>query len=310
MADVAVVADILGAVVVVTCERVSYWSFLNPFANSVLTIVDFEVAVTVAPAVAMAWLEEDAPFEAGTELDARKIDDAGTPDVKRMLDCANRLPWSGRLTVLVEASGGDEVKLPCTGATIVVDLPEDESAEESNDVELPWSGGLIAVEVPTSAVGRLVTVLVTVLVPMAEVSGNAAWDDAEESAEVISLTVADWEAITVNVLLAPPMAEIETDVLVSPLSPAMGTDDGFWRERDVPDVIVVVASTELVLPGSSGLVAADDGTSDIVGGMETGVAGMAIGVCASVDTSLEVGVCGFDCCAGGDGGTRAAVLDV
>jgi len=145
-------------------------------------------------------------------------------------------------------------------------VPGDDSAEESNDVELPWSVELFAVDVPASAVGRLVTVLVTVLVPMAEVSGNAAWDDAEESVEVISLTVADWEAITVNVLLALPTAEFETGVLVSPLSPARGTDDDFWTERGVPDVVVVVASTEVVLPGSSGLVAADDETSDIVGG--------------------------------------------
>jgi len=56
-----------------------------------LTIVDFEVAATVAPAVALPWLEEGTLLEAGPELDARGIEVTGTLDAARLLDCAVKL---------------------------------------------------------------------------------------------------------------------------------------------------------------------------------------------------------------------------
>jgi hypothetical protein len=225
------------------------------------------------------------PFEVAIELDSKGSEVAGTPDVKRALVCAVRVAWSGGLTVLVEASGGDDVKLPWTGTIIVVDMPGDDSAPGRSDVELPCSVRLFTVDVPACAVERLVDMLVTVLVLTEETSGgvacdDAAWDDADEAAEGILLTVIDWEAITASVLVALPMADIEIGVVVSPLSPAMGTDDDFWIERGVLDFAVVVAGTESILPGSSVLVAADDETSEPVGGTDSGVAGVSSGVCA------------------------------
>ena len=99
----------------------------------------------------------------------------------------------------------------------------------------------------------------------------------------ISLTVADWEAITVSVLVALPVAEFETGVLVSPLSPAMGTDDDFWLERGVPAGAAVPG---IKAEEAGGLLTAGAVVADVCA-----CVGASVGSCTIFPCELDCGTC-------------------